>query len=548
LNRALREDATRRRAHAFRLSGTLLILVFLVVAHASSGGIAAPGRRFFELISWLNLALIVIAGASYFATAITEEKEQGTLGLLQLAGVSPLGLLLGKSTSRLIAVLLVFLGQLPFALLAVTLGGVTARQIIAVDIALAAFLVMVANVGLLSSVLMRRSGSACAWVLLALALLLLGVHYGGDSLSTLIALGHVSADSRFVVVARDLLQALNDVSIVTRLEEVLQTGFDGDLIGEQAWIHTAAGLIAFLLSWTAFNRFTRYFDAAVPARGWLPRGRSIAWRRRSALSGETAAPVSRTAAPVSRTVGCVRATDSCATRRAGSRTGPKAVGKRPPVSTLVAGGHVCVLLKFAAYPALLVMLWRFELPLRSVTGYNFSELSRLVMLAVIGGEACFYASRIYHEELKWGTLPNLAILPQPMSVIAYGKLAGCLLSLSPAVVVLLVLMTLVPAQTVDPIWMASASWWMVVMQWVILLHLTVLFSLTVKWGALALAVATLLILDALLALPFTLLIAGLSASSHDEHAAVGPIIYFGCGISAVLQVLIARRLRYVAAR
>ncbi|MCA9111104.1 MAG: hypothetical protein KDA52_14225, partial [Planctomycetaceae bacterium] len=137
LMRALREDASRPRPHLFRLAGTVLIFLFLIVAHASSRGVSSPGLRFFELISFLNLALIVLAGSSYFATAITEEKEQGTLGLLHLAGVSPLGLLMGKSTSRLISVLLVFLGQLPFALLAITLGGVTAEQIIAIDVSLA---------------------------------------------------------------------------------------------------------------------------------------------------------------------------------------------------------------------------------------------------------------------------------------------------------------------------------------------------------------------------------------------------------------------------
>ncbi|MBX3439412.1 MAG: hypothetical protein KF861_18130 [Planctomycetaceae bacterium] len=509
LTRALREDAQRGRAHAFRFAGSMLILIFLIVAHALSGGVAAPGRRFFELISWLNLGLIVLAGASYFATTITEEKEQGTLGLLQLAGVSPLGLLLGKSTSRLISVLLVFLGQLPFALLAITLGGVTVRQIIAVDIALAAFLVLVANLGLLSSVLMPRSGGACAWVLLFLGLLLFGVHYGNDSLTVLVNRGYLSPQSTMINGARHVLDALIDVSIITRLDEVLQTGFEGSLIGRQAWCHVFVGGAAFLLSWLAFNRFTRYSDVATPARGWLPRRRTR-WKLLVGRAWKWAL-----------------------------------VWKD---YHFIAGGHALALFKLIGYPLLLWVMWRNQFALYALTGRMFPELSRVVMLIIIGGEACVLASRMFHEELKWGTLPNLAVLPQPIWRMAYGKAAGCLLGLAPAAFVLLGLVILIPARSVSTNPDAGPMGALLLMETVVLLHLTVLYSLIVAWGALALAAGTLLILNALLSLPFSIVLAGVAASAQSDDAVISPIVYFGCMISAVLQVLIVLRIRQTAAR
>lgn len=511
LTRALREDATRRRAHAFRLAGVVLILVFLIVSHVLSGGVSAPGRRFFELISWLNLALIVLAGASYFATAITEEKEQGTLGLLQLAGVSSLGLLLGKSTSRLISVLLVFFGQLPFALLAITLGGVTARQIIAVDIALAAFLVMVANLGLLSSVLMRRSGSACAWVLLVLLLLLVGVHLGENGLATLVSAKYLTRESSLVRTASAVLEALDEVSIVTRVEEVLQTGFEGELIGPQAAVHLMVGGAAFLLSWLTFNRFTRYADVAAPSRGWLPRRRT----RWNVLVG---------------------------------RPWKWALAWKD--YHFIAGGHALALVKLAVYPLLLVQMWRYQSPLHAVTGLYFPELSRYTLLVIIAGEACLSASRMFHEELKWGTLPSIAVLPRSIFHIAYVKAAGCLMGLAPAVIVLLAVILLVPAPaaTARHVAITEPGLWMLGMHLLVLLHLTALYSLVVKWGALALAVGTLLIIDALLSLPFSLLLSGLSASYGNDSVAIGPIIYIGCAASAALQVAIAMQLRAAAAR
>ena len=68
------------------------------------------------------MALISVAGVSYFVSAVSEEKDAGTLALLQLAGAPPLGIVLSKSTSRMISSLMLLTIQLPFTFLAVTLG------------------------------------------------------------------------------------------------------------------------------------------------------------------------------------------------------------------------------------------------------------------------------------------------------------------------------------------------------------------------------------------------------------------------------------------
>ena len=509
LMRALREDASRSRPHLFRLAGTVLIFLFLIVAHASSRGVSSPGLRFFELISFLNLALIVLAGSSYFATAITEEKEQGTLGLLHLAGVSPLGLLMGKSTSRLISVLLVFLGQLPFALLAITLGGVTAEQIIAIDVSLAAFLIMVANVALLLSVLCQRSGTACSWMFLGLTALLLGVYYGDDSLAQLVRRKFVAADSPLVTFCTDALTALDKVSIVTRINEVLETGFSGPITGAQVWLHLAAGLVAFLLSWLSFERFTRYSDVSKPARGWLPRSKTR-WRLLVGRPWKWAF-----------------------------------VWKD---YHFIAGGHALAIIKLAVYPLLLLLMWRYQEALQTMTGLHFPSLSRRVMLIIIGGELVVSASRMFHEELKWGTLPSVASLPQPVVVTAYSKALGCLLGIIPGLIVLGVLVLLVPpAKESEELW-REPGWWLIGMEFLVLLHLTALLSLTVKWGALALSVATLLVVNALLALPVWLVAQSLMATFEEESALVSPVIYIGLSFCVLLQISIAIGVRQAAAR
>src|SRR5262245_50288767 len=153
LTRSLRDGARMPRAHGVRLASVLILLGMLIEAHVSSGGVGAPGLRLFRWISYLSIALVSLAGLGFFAGAISEEKEDGTLGLLKLADLSTLSIVLGKSTSRLAIALVVFIGMLPFALLSITLGGLTAKQVWAAYVAIAAYLILVANIALLYSVM-----------------------------------------------------------------------------------------------------------------------------------------------------------------------------------------------------------------------------------------------------------------------------------------------------------------------------------------------------------------------------------------------------------
>jgi hypothetical protein len=103
---------------------------------------------------------VTLLGLGSFASAIAEEKEEGTLGLIRMADISPLALLFGKSTSRLGTVMLLLLVQIPFTFLAVTLGGVSQTQILTAFALLATYLFALANVSLFFSVLLPRSGRA----------------------------------------------------------------------------------------------------------------------------------------------------------------------------------------------------------------------------------------------------------------------------------------------------------------------------------------------------------------------------------------------------
>src|SRR5439155_21710329 len=114
--------------------------------------LGAPGLRFFQAVVQINFFFITLAGVGYFASAITEEKEEMTLGLLRMTSLNPLSILLGKSTSRVFGAVLLLLAQFPFTLLAVSLGGVSVAQVMAVYCTLGAYVFLLSNVALFCSV------------------------------------------------------------------------------------------------------------------------------------------------------------------------------------------------------------------------------------------------------------------------------------------------------------------------------------------------------------------------------------------------------------
>ena len=127
--RAIREDAWLLRMHLFRLFLLLIIVWFLVLTQWDDMGVGAPGLDFFRSVTYLDFCFISLAGIGFFASAITEEKEEMTLGLLRMAGIGPMALLAGKLIPRLLGAVLLLSVQFPFTLLAITLGGVSLAKL-----------------------------------------------------------------------------------------------------------------------------------------------------------------------------------------------------------------------------------------------------------------------------------------------------------------------------------------------------------------------------------------------------------------------------------
>ncbi len=164
--RSLREQSRAKFTPLARGSLALLLLFFIAGNEQNFTRYSAPGQQVLIMVVMVNFFAIAIFGLSTFASAITEEKEEDTLGLLQMTRLNPLAILLGKSTARLCEGLLLLAVQVPFTMLCITLGGVSLEQVLRCYAILAAFLFFLCNVALLWSVICRRTSRATSMTVL----------------------------------------------------------------------------------------------------------------------------------------------------------------------------------------------------------------------------------------------------------------------------------------------------------------------------------------------------------------------------------------------
>jgi ABC-type transport system involved in multi-copper enzyme maturation permease subunit len=552
MTRSLRIDSRLLRTHLFRFLFALLLLGGLFWAHMRSLWVGAPGLAFFQPITWLNFVFVTLAGISFFATAITEEKDEATLGLLKMAGINPVALLLGKSTSRLITALLVLVVQIPFTLLATTLGGVTHGQVFAVYVALAAYMALVANVGLFCSVYASGSGRASGLMAVVLLLFLAGAPMAEAYLSylssplvattqpivtrvdtatddvaaeTLAPGGSLSAGAVEDTSARWIERAETAVAWITaanpapRLREILMTGFSESVVDYVLSYQVKSSLLValafFLLSWATFGFFTEertssgrlLAKAAGPPR-WLRPRRAWAW---------------------------------------------------PLVWKdfhFVTGGRTWMIGRFLLYGVVVATIgaWTFE----RLDAYRTWQWDRFgarvmgVMLVAVAIELSIFASRVFRDEVTSKALPMLMMLPRSVAAVAWSKVAGCLLGLFPAAAYFALGAALNPGLFVEAVVELAPDpmVWYQVGTFVLFLHVTALFSLVIKWGSLPLALFLVYFFQTCcmgpILMPVWILMGIPGAQGGYEFLATLPIIGVTGALAAGLQALIGWRLEQLA--
>lgn len=399
MDRALRIDSRLLRAHLVRFVFVAFAMWFAMVAQSQPVMRSASGLFFFSSLTWVTFLVITFGGGSFFGTAITEEKEEMTLGLLQMAGVSPVAILLGKGTTRLLIALAVIGVQFPFTMLSITLGGVLLDQILATYCALGAYLLLIANLGLFLSVYCRTSRRSTFLMTIILLLYFFGPWLARMALDGSLSTGTLDPTGFVALQGDRLLQKIDEANIFTQINLILRSNSSQPILSLQVVSNVIAAACLFALSWLSFGYFNREEQSAMPEhplfglrsrrrvwKHWVPRVwiDALFWKEFHFMAGG--------------------------------------------VSMMIAKTIVYGVFMFGLFFIFSFSNGDIVRGLRTDLLGNTIMWTSLVFLFV---EMCFYSSRIFREEIQWKTLPGLVALPRSLAMIVYPKWAACLLALIP---------------------------------------------------------------------------------------------------------------------
>jgi len=245
------------------LMGAAMLLVSALFG-ASGGGF---GQSLFFGLSSLLLVFCLFEGARVTADCLSEEKREGTLGLLFLTDLRGYDVVLGKLVATSLRTAYAMIGVLPVLGLSVILGGVTGGEFWRTSLSLANLLFFSLAVGMFVSALSRDGrnslvatlalgGAVCALPLIAAALL----------------------GWRRATGWAQFFEALSPFTVYTNAGDAIYRLHAGvfwwSLLAGQGWSWLALGLAAW---WTPHSWQERPFKARVLRR---PRVGNPARRRR----------------------------------------------------------------------------------------------------------------------------------------------------------------------------------------------------------------------------------------------------------------------------
>lgn len=181
IERELRVAERKRIAFWVRSSAALLAAGLLSVLFAAGsipilGSLANFGVRFeFNLMKWLAFAFACGAGVFLTADCLSEEKREGTLGLLFLTPLRGFEVVLGKLLSRSIEAVCALLALLPVVAITILLGGVGGPELFRTALAVGNALLLSLAAGLFISAISRESLTAINGTLFLMLFLLAGL-------------------------------------------------------------------------------------------------------------------------------------------------------------------------------------------------------------------------------------------------------------------------------------------------------------------------------------------------------------------------------------
>jgi ABC-type transport system involved in multi-copper enzyme maturation permease subunit len=177
-DRELRVAVRKRSTFWLRVAAAITGLVIgtgcLLLNKLFSANSASMGSVLFNTLTWLCLVAGLSAGLFFTADCLSEEKREGTLGLLFLTDLRGYDVALGKLLATSLRCFYALLAVLPILAITLLMGGVTGAQYWKATLALVNALFVSLSAGLAVSVVSRDSQKALTATFFVLLLLALG--------------------------------------------------------------------------------------------------------------------------------------------------------------------------------------------------------------------------------------------------------------------------------------------------------------------------------------------------------------------------------------
>jgi hypothetical protein len=178
VDRELRVAARKRSTFWLRIAATATGVVIasggLALGKVNGVSVTSMGGVVFHLLSWLCLAAGLSAGLFFTSDCLSEEKREGTLGLLFLADLRGYDVALGKLLATSLRGFYALLAVLPVMAITLLMGGVTIEQYWKTCFALVNALMVSLAAGMAVSALSRDSQKALTATFFVVLLMALG--------------------------------------------------------------------------------------------------------------------------------------------------------------------------------------------------------------------------------------------------------------------------------------------------------------------------------------------------------------------------------------
>jgi len=171
---AARRPATHRLRILAACAALLVAGGFFGMTAATPTGVSLDGQLLFHALAWMVLPATLASGLFFTADCLSEEKREGTIGLLFLTSLRPSDVVVGKFFAASLRAFEMLLACFPILAIPLLMGGVSGAEFFHTLLALANALFCSLVCGLLVSSMSRESHRAVGVAGILLLLFILG--------------------------------------------------------------------------------------------------------------------------------------------------------------------------------------------------------------------------------------------------------------------------------------------------------------------------------------------------------------------------------------